>query len=227
MQIIIAENDAELCQHLAQACVQKGYQVRTFESGDTIGDSCKAQRPDLILLDDQMPGCRGQDVLAHIRKDGHDCPVLFISGNADRENILTAFRNGADDYIVKPFDTDVLIEKMNAVLRRQRVHVEGRASKSRKSIETSQGFFIDDSLHKVFVGEQDLGLTQTEFKIFRSLIDSGGGVIARHNLAESVLGTLNVTIRAIDVHVCTMRKKLGRLGRMVETVRGIGYRFRC
>lgn len=229
IEIFIAEDDMDLCENLASICTGMGYDVRTFESGENIQDSCRSVDPDLVLLDNQLPGQTGLDVLNDIRKRGKDYPVLMISGNGDRENILTALRSGADDYIVKPFDAQILIEKISLLLRRRStLNVTANNSKLITEVELKKmfNFDINDSLHKVYVSGEEVKLTPTEFKIFCSLVRAGGEAISRELLAKSVLGTLNVTIRAIDVHVCTMRKKLGRIGRMVETIRGVGYRFR-
>lgn len=228
-EIFIADDDVELCNNLADICISRGYGVRTFESGENIKNFCQTIDPDLVLLDNQLPGQTGLDVLSDIRSRGKDYPVLIISGNCDREFILQALRAGADDYIVKPFDAQILVEKIELILRRRGaagMHSSATKYKTENELKRMYDFTTNDSLHKVYVSGLESKLTPTEFKIFCLLVRAGGGVIERERLAKTVLGTINVTIRAVDVHVCIMRKKLGRIGRMIETIRGVGYRFR-
>jgi two-component system phosphate regulon response regulator PhoB len=174
-----------------------------------------------VILDIMLPVLDGFSVCRRLRDDSRtrDILVLILSARSSEADQLQGFRAGADDYVTKPFSTRVLLERAKALLRRP--ESDGEAD-----LVSNQGLAVDRVRHRVIAGEELLDLTLTEFSLLDVLIRHPGRAFSRAELIDGALGQAIVMERTIDVHVLSLRRKLGRYAQLIETVRGVGYRFR-
>jgi len=182
--------------------------------------------PDLILLDLMLPGMDGLDVCKHLRlaPETKDSLIIMLTAKGEEHDIVKGLELGADDYIPKPFSSQVLLARIRAVLRRQ-VKPENLANHA-QPIEIHK-LYIHPGRNKVIADGTDVELTYTEFKILTLLASRPGWVFNRSQIVDAVHGEgYAVTDRAVDVQIVGLRKKLGVCGDYIETVRGVGYRFK-
>lgn len=221
-RILIVEDDKVLANVLAYNLEQAGYEVTHVTDGAAAIQSATDECPDLIVLDLMLPLVDGFDVCRRLREDANtrDVLVMILSARAAEADQLLGFRVGADDYVTKPFSTKVLVERIKALLRRPEVDGSG------SDVIDNQGIRVDRVRHRVVAGGNVLELTFTEFSLLEVLIRQPGRAFTRSELIDAALGDTIVMERTIDVHVLSLRRKLGRFADLIETVRGIGYRFR-
>ncbi|HOA76058.1 MAG TPA: response regulator transcription factor [Phycisphaerae bacterium] len=221
--ILIVEDEADLAEVLKFNLEREGYQCRWAPDGGAALAELEKDLPDLILLDRMLPGVSGDKLIAEIRKapDTSGIPVIMITAKADETDQLVGFAIGADDYITKPFSVKLVVARVAALFRR----VE--AAESTPEVLAAGPIRLDPERHCVTVSGEPTRLTATEFKFLRALMAAGGRVLDRNRLLDLVLGKgTAVTDRTVDVHITSLRKKLGSAAGWVQTVRGVGYTFR-
>lgn len=222
MKLLIIEDENEIRDFLVNQFNERGFDAIGIEDGDHIISKLEKIEPQVIILDQMMPGKSGWDVLKEIRFSARfgEVPVIMLTGLDGESEKVRALDMGADDYITKPFGVKELVARVNALLRR----VESNYKKNQKVLVVNN-LEIDFAAHKVLLSGQEVALTLTEFKILGELVKKSGQVLSRDSLRERALGNLNVTDRTIDVHMASLRKKLDSVGDSIETVRGVGYRL--
>jgi two-component system phosphate regulon response regulator PhoB len=151
-----------------------------------------------------------------------DIPIVMVTAKAEESDELVGFATGADDYVTKPYSMKVLIQRIKKELRRTQLQEEAPAG----AIIGSQGVVIDRHSHRALYRDQELPLTPTEFRLLEVLIRQAGRAFTRYELMDAAIGEDAIVLeRTIDVHIKSLRKKLGEAGELIETVRGVGYRF--
>jgi two-component system phosphate regulon response regulator PhoB len=226
--ILVVEDDADIQQLVSYNLIKAGFHVGCADSGEEALASLERDEVDCILLDLMLPGMSGIEVCAAVRKSGlphrSAVPILMLTAKGEEEDVVAGLEAGADDYITKPFSPKVLIARVKAVLRRGQAK-EGE--NERHTIITGAGIEIDQGRHEVRLDGELLSLTMTEFGILSLLAAKPGWVFSRQQIIDTVRGyDFLITPRAIDVQIYGLRKKLGEAGESIETVRGIGYRFK-
>lgn len=223
-KILIVEDEEDILELVRFNLHREGYQVTGVASGEKALEAVGKGHPDLILLDLMLPGTDGMEVCRTLKGDGEtrDIPVIMLTAKGEESDIVSGLELGADDYITKPFSPKVLIARIRAVFRRrQRSVVTDDATLKIK------GLVIHPGRHEVRVGGERLDLTLTEFRLLHLLARRPGWVFTRYQIVDALHGEdYPVTDRSIDVQVVGLRKKLGEAGKYIETVRGVGYRFR-
>lgn len=225
--ILLVEDEQDLMELLSYNLSREGYQVLTAGSGE---DGLKQARAfggklDLVLLDLMLPGIDGLEVCRSLkgREATAGVPVVMLTAKGEESDIVHGLELGADDYITKPFSPRVLLARIQAVLRRS----EKQGGRSSSSLVQAGPITIDKDRHEVTVGGEVAVLTATEFKLLSLLTAKAGRVYTRQQIIDSIHeGYAAVTDRSVDVQVVSLRRKLGDAGRLVETVRGVGYRLR-
>lgn len=218
--IFIVEDDAGIRELECYALAQAGFEARGFESGEALFDALKRERPQLILLDVMLPHEDGNRILSRLRRDGRTSalPVMMVTAKGQEWDKVQSLDGGADDYLVKPFGVMELISRVKALLRRsQRIQTQ----------ELSCGpVRLDVQRHRVFVEESEVTLTRMEFELLRYLLENRGIAMTREKLLNAVWGLDYLgDSRTVDVHMRTLRAKLGRGGDVIHTLRGVGYRL--
>jgi two-component system, OmpR family, alkaline phosphatase synthesis response regulator PhoP len=221
---ILAVDDEEDILHVVQYNLAKdGYQVVCADSGEKALAEINASQPDLIILDLMLPGVDGFDVCRRIKNtaDTAHIPIIMLTAKTEDADIVAGLELGADDYIIKPFSPRVLVSRVKAVLRRKNAPI------SDDKILRFEKMVIDLTQHVVLVENQSVELTATEFRILHTLARRPGWVYSRDQIVDAVKSTnTDVTGRSVDVHIVSLRRKLLSCADCLETVRGVGYRFR-
>jgi two-component system phosphate regulon response regulator PhoB len=226
-RILIIEDERGLVQNLSWYFTREGYE--TLVAHDGVDGLRKAQThlPDVVLLDVMLPGADGLTVCRELRAGDRtrDIPVIMITAKSEEADQIEGFAKGADDYVTKPFNNKILLQRVKAMLRR----VAGPADPN--DVVEHMGVKIDRVRHRVTVHGRKLELTPTEFRLLECLLRQPGRAFTRHQLMDAAIGEGQIVLeRTIDVHVKTLRKKLIAVGgedvELIETVRGVGYRFR-
>lgn len=222
-RILIVEDDASLAEVLDYNLHQEGYETQIARDGQQGLREIRLRCPDLVVLDLMLPMIEGLEVCRLLRADPatQGLLVLMLTARAEESDELVGFSVGADDYVTKPFSVKVLLQRINALLRRKDQGTGDR------DIIVSQGVMIDRRRHRATVGDRPLDLTPSEFGLLSALVRQPGRAFSRAELIDVALGDDAIVLeRTIDVHIRALRKKLDRHADLVETVRGIGYRLR-
>lgn len=222
-KVLVVEDDRSLSEVLKYNLGQNGYEVICAYDGQDGLTQAFLRLPKFVILDVMLPVIDGIEVCKRLRSnnDTKDALVLMLTAKAEESDQLVGFSVGADDYVVKPFSVKVLLQRMKALDRRSETD---RGSEKRIS---SQGIDIDRVKHLVTIQGKQIELTPTEFRLLETMICQPGRAFSRSELIDTALGTDTVVIeRTIDVHIRALRKKMDESGNLIETVRGIGYRFR-
>jgi len=222
-RILIVEDDASLAEVLQYNLSQEGYDVQVASDGQQGLRAIRLRRPDLVVLDLMLPMIEGLEVCRRLRADPttQDLLVLMLTARSEESDQLVGFSAGADDYVTKPFSVKVLLQRINALLRRKDQDGGDR------DIVVSQGVMIDRRRHRATAGDRPLDLTPSEFGLLSALVRHPGRAFTRAELIDAALGDDALVLeRTIDVHVRALRKKLGPYADLVQTVRGVGYRLR-
>ena len=225
-RILIIEDERGLTQSLSWYFNREGYETHVAHDGQEGLRKAQALLPDVILLDVMLPTLGGLEVCRELRGGDRtrDLPIIMITARAEETDQLVGFNMGADDYVTKPFSNKILLERVKAQLRR----AEGRGDSA--DVTEHLGVKIDRVRHRVTLNKKTLDLTPTEFRLLECLIRQPGRAFSRHQLMDSAIGEGSIVLeRTIDVHIKTLRRKLtqaGGSGELIETVRGVGYRFR-
>ena len=226
-RILVVEDEPDIVEVVSYNLRQAGMAVEAAEDGETALEMAERGQPDLIILDLMLPGMDGLEVcrLLKQRVSVRDIPVLMLTSKAEEVDRIVGLELGADDYVVKPFSPRELVLRVKAILRRA-AGPPGEAEAPEDRI-TAGPLTIDAEGHHAFVDGQPLELTATEFKLLLTLAQRRGRVQSREELLNVVWGYQYAGYgRTVDTHVRRLREKLGDAHVLVETVRGVGYRFR-
>jgi two-component system phosphate regulon response regulator PhoB len=202
---------------------QSGYSVTGAFDGPSGLEKARKMRPSLIILDLMLPEMDGKDVCRALKSNPltQSIPVLMLTARAEELDRIVGFELGADDYVTKPFSPRELILRVKAILRRKEPGQEGE-----KVIQIGD-LLIDIERHQVSIKKRAIRLTSTEFKLLVELASRRGRVHTRDHLLNKVWGyTYEGYARTVDTHIRRLREKLGPVGDLIETIRGVGYRFR-
>jgi two-component system, OmpR family, alkaline phosphatase synthesis response regulator PhoP len=223
-RILIIEDEPDITEVLKYNLEKNHYHVSTTASGEDGLQAARDTLPDLILLDLMLPGMDGLEVCRKLREDARtrDLLIIMLTAKGTEADVVVGLTLGADDYIVKPFSTSELMARIKAVLRR----AEPRDGESDGEDLVAGPIAVDLRKHEVRLEGKAVELTLSEFKLLSFLMKKKGRVFTRDQLLDAVVGPdVFVTARNIDVHVAALRKKLGKYGGYIVTVRGVGYRF--
>ena len=223
-RILIIEDEPDIIEVLKYNLEKNHFSVASAASGEAGLKAAGELLPDLVLLDLMLPGIDGLEVCRRLRDDQRtrDIPVVMLTAKGTESDVVVGLTLGADDYIVKPFSTSELMARIKAVLRR----TEPREGEAQGEILSSGPLRVDLSKHVASLDGAPIELTLSEFKLLTFLMKKKGRVFTRDQLLDAVVGPdVFVTARNIDVHVAALRKKLGKYGGCIITVRGVGYRF--
>lgn len=222
LRILIIEDERGLTEVLEYNLKREGYETVVAHDGQEGLRKAQTLLPDLILLDIMLPGLSGFDVCRELRggERTRDIPIIIISAKAEDTDQIVGFSLGADDYVTKPFHVKVLLQRIKALQRR----IEGIADPV--DVVEHLGVRMDRVRHRAYAEGRELDLTPTEFRLLECLLRQPGRAFTRHQLMDAAIGEGAIVLeRTIDVHIKTLRKKLGTSD-LIETVRGVGYRFR-
>jgi DNA-binding response OmpR family regulator len=222
-QILIVEDDRSLAEVLEYNLRQDGYQTIVANDGQEGLRQARVRAPDLVVLDLMLPLIDGLEVCRRLRADPttRSMLVLMLTARTEETDEVVGFSVGTDDYVAKPFSVKVLLERIRALLRRR----DGNATDD--CVVVSQGVMVDRERHRVTIEDRPLDLTPSEFGLLQALLRQPGRVFSRSDLIDAALGGDSLVLeRTIDVHIRSLRKKMAGHAVLVETVRGIGYRFR-
>jgi len=227
-RVLVVEDDGDIQQLVSYNLIKAGFNVSCADSGEEGLEIAEQESVDLVLLDLMLPGMDGVEVCTRIRKgkNSQRLPVIMLTAKSEEDDIVGGLSHGADDYVTKPFSPKVLIARIQAMLRRNRELAQDGGA-GRKETITVHSMLIHPGQHKVLVEGKQVHLTTTEFAILEQLAGRPGWVFSRQQIIDAIRGDdYIITPRVVDVQIFGLRKKLGRAGACIETVRGIGYRLR-
>lgn len=222
-KILIVEDDKALSEVLAYNLNQAGFETFVANDGQEGLRQAQLKSPDLVLLDIMLPGLDGLEVCRRLRSDAmtREMLVVMLTAKSEETDQVVGFSIGADDYVTKPFSVKVLLERVKAMLKRRLTPDDAH------DVIVSQGIMVDRRRHRATAGETPLDLTRSEFRLLDALIRQPGRAFSRSELIDAALGDDAIVLeRTIDVHIRALRQKLAAHADLIETVRGVGYRFR-
>jgi two-component system alkaline phosphatase synthesis response regulator PhoP len=223
--IVVVDDEEDILELVKYNLEKEGYIVQTATTGEDAVRLIRKCLPNAVILDLMLPGMDGLDVCKILKNDTttKQIPIIMLTAKGDESDIVLGLELGADDYITKPFSPKVLRARVKTVLRRS----ETELLPSEKAVISLPGLLIDTERVEVKVNDKPINLTATEFRILHFLAAKPGWVFTRSQIVDAVRGEdYPVTDRTVDVHMVSLRKKLGEYGNYIDTVRGIGYRFR-
>ncbi len=223
-RVLVVDDEEDILELVKYNLAKEGFQVDCATTGEDALAAARSKRPDLVILDLMLPGIDGLDVCRRLKKDPktEPIPVVMLTAKGEEADVVTGLELGADDYVTKPFSPRVLSARVRAVLRRK-----SQAAPDETAPLAAGDLTIDTQRHEVKVKGKPVDLTATEFRIVQFLARRPGWVFTRYQIVEAARGMdAAVTDRSVDVHIVSLRRKLGAAGERVETVRGVGYRFR-
>jgi two-component system phosphate regulon response regulator PhoB len=223
-RILVVDDEEDLLELIRYNLTKEGYRVDCVGSGEQAIAAARTTVPDLIVLDLLLPNVDGLDVCKQLKSDPktQHVPIVMLTAKSEEADVVTGLELGADDYITKPFSPRVLLARIRSVLRRR----------AKPTSDDPGAIRIHDNVihpgrHEVLIGGKPLDLTFTEFRLLHFLARKPGWAFSRNQIVDAVKGEdYPVTERSVDVQVVGLRKKLGQLGGYIETVRGVGYRFK-
>lgn len=224
-QILVVDDEPDILSVLVYHLSREGYRVTTAVNGQGALTAAAAERPDLIILDLMLPGMDGYEVLQRLRNADRTAaiPVILLTARREEEERVKGFEVGADDYITKPFSARELTLRVEALLRRSKA--EPVSASRRISVGPVE---LDREAHRAFSEGAEVDLTPLEYRLLEVLLERRGRVQSRRQLLQAVWDTnAAIETRTVDMHVARLRMKLGGAADLIETVRGIGYRFRA
>lgn len=224
-QILIIEDEEDIRELVRYNLERENFSVSEAESGEAGLQAASQKKPDLILLDLMLPGKDGLQICRELKQSDScsDIPVVMMTAKGEESDIITGLELGAEDYVVKPFSPKVLVARVKAVLRRK----TAPAVPSGDDVLQISDMVIHPGRHEVTVNGRPVELTSSEFRILHFLARRPGWVFTRYQIVDAVHGDdYPVTERSVDVQIVGLRKKLKKAGEMIETVRGVGYRFK-
>ncbi|MDR2644228.1 MAG: response regulator transcription factor [Planctomycetaceae bacterium] len=233
-RILIIEDEADILSMVSLRLKSRGYEVCGAETGLVGLRLISECNPDLILLDLMLPELGGLDILRRVRSDKRYAriPVLIVSALGEESDVVVGLELGADDYLSKPFNMSVLVARVNALLRRacaeaiDNTHTSDSNSNKLSKVLIFGSLRVDTESYQVFISDKQIVLTGTEYRLLVALLTAKGRVLTRNQLIDAAIGNDAIVIdRTIDVHLASLRNKLGKMRDIIETVRGVGYRI--
>ncbi len=224
--IMVVEDEGDILELLTYNLTREGYEVTGLTNGEQALAAIARKKPQLILLDLMLPGVGGLEVcrLLKANPDTAGIPVVMVTAKGEEADVVVGLELGADDYVAKPFSMKVLLARINTVLRRREA---GPVSAKPDDLLKVFDIVINPGRHEVMCGKAAVELTASEFRLLYFLAQRPGGVFTREQIVDGVKGEdYAVTDRAVDVQMVSLRRKLGKRGSYIETVRGVGYRFK-
>ena len=219
MRLLIAEDERDLAEALSVFFEKNQFTVDTVSNGFDAYEYAVTGDYDAIVLDVMMPKLSGVEVLERLRAEGVRTPVMMLTAKAEKDDRITGFNAGADDYLTKPFGVMELLARVRALLRRTQ-------EETPSAVMTLGDVTLDRESHRVTAGGQEVALTHMEFELLAFLMAHAGKAVTREVLLDDVWGiAYSGDTRTIDVHVRTLRQKLGDSGRLITTIRNVGYRM--
>ena len=221
--IFCVEDDSNIRELVVYTLETTGFQARGFEEGKSFLEALALETPDLILMDIMLPGEDGISLLKRLKNSSktRDIPVIMVTAKGAEYDKVKGLDLGADDYVTKPFGMMELVSRIKAVLRRS-----GAAKKKAEDIIVSGSLEINTKKHEVKADGEVVGLTLKEYELLKRLMENPNIDMTRDSLLEEIWGyDFDGETRTVDVHIRTLRQKLGKCGERVETVRGVGYRI--
>jgi two-component system phosphate regulon response regulator PhoB len=222
-RILVVDDEPDLLELVRVNLSQAGFEVETAETGRQALERVRREAPDLLILDLMLPDLSGTEVCRALRQDSSlaEVPIIMLTARADEVDRVVGLEVGADDYVTKPFSPRELTLRVRAVLRRRQPGGAGSAQVLERAT-----LRLDPVRHRCFVEQHEIELTAKEFALLHGLMMRPGRVMTREQLLDDVWGTdIAVTTRTIDTHLKRLREKLGSASHLIETVRGVGYRF--
>jgi two-component system phosphate regulon response regulator PhoB len=222
-KILVVDDEPDILELVRLNLAREGYEVLAASTGEQGLDLARSKLPALIILDLMLPGIDGLDVCKRLRADPktQGISILMLTAKGEESDVVTGLEVGADDYLTKPFSGKVLVARVRNLLRRVVAKEEGHMPLKVHEIT------IDPARREVRIKDRPVALTFTEFNILLTLARQPGRVFSRYQIVDTIHGDdYLVTDRAVDVQIVSLRKKLGTCGAYIETVRGVGYRFK-
>jgi len=226
--LLSVEDDEDIQELLRYNLVKAGFAVFLAESGEEAIEKLGGTAPDLVILDLMLPGMNGLEVCKTMKRIDSlkEIPIIMLTAKGEEIDVITGLDLGADDYVSKPFSPKVLVARIKAVLRKK-TEKSASEAKEESSLIVQGSLAIDPAKYEVKVEGIKVRLTVTEFNILKLLAKREGWVFTRQQIIDAVKGyEFSVTPRAVDVHIFSLRSKLGKAGEKIESIRGIGYRLR-
>ena len=224
VNILVIEDEPDIRKNLEYNLGREGFKASSVGSLNEANEKLKSKKFDLILLDLMLPDGSGLDLCKKIKSksETETIPIIILTAKDDEVDKVVGFELGADDYVTKPFSVRELILRVKAILKRS-------DTKTKEVVEVERQFGdlkIDVDSHEVHVDSQLIELTALEFRLLKELVDKRGRVQSRDQLLSEVWGyNAEVTTRTVDTHIKRLREKLGSMGKYVQTIRGVGYKF--
>lgn len=223
-KILVVEDEPDLAQTVCYTFQQEGYETRSEGTGTEGLEQARTFQPDLIILDLMLPDRSGFDVCKHLKSDPltQEIPVLILSARGEEFDRILGFEVGADDYVLKPFSVRELILRVQAILKRS------------QTVDVNPNLLefgilkIQKESHQVWVNQEEVFITLLEFNLLCTLLERKGRTQSRSLLLTDVWGykTAEITTRTVDTHIKRLREKIGPAGEYIQTIRGVGYRFK-
>lgn len=223
-RILVVDDEEDILELVRFNLLREGYDVRVADSGEKAVDLTQKELPHLIILDLMLPGIDGLEVTRILKSNSEtrQIPIVMLTAKGEEPDVVAGLELGADDYVTKPFSPRILLARVRAVLRRKQEEAQGASD-----VVKIRNLMIHPGRREVLVDGKSVPLTFTEFGILNYLVRRPGWVFTRSQIVDTVRGTdYFVTDRSVDVQIAGLRKKLGPSGRFIETVRGVGYRFK-
>lgn len=223
-KILIVEDEEDIQELLRVNLAREGFVTESVLTGENALASIRNDRPDLVLLDIMLPGIGGLEICRRLKSDPalQTIPIVMLTARGEESDVVVGLELGADDYVTKPFSPRILMARIHAVLRRR----------AREEVDDTEPLYrgdlvIDPVRYEVMIKDRKIDLTCTEFSVLHFLARKPGWVFTRQQIVDAVKGEdYPVTERSVDVQMVGLRKKMGPASDYIETVRGIGYRFK-
>lgn len=222
--ILVVDDEPDILELVKYNLAKEGYRVECVQSGEDAISRARSILPDLLVLDLMLPGVDGLEVCKRLKADARTAhiSIIMLTAKGEDADVVAGLELGADDYITKPFSTRVLLARVKALLRRQ----ESKQDEDTPALKRGD-LIVDTSRHVVTVCGTPIDLTALEMRILEALARRPGLVLTRYQIVKASQGEgVGVTDRSVDVHIVSLRRKLKECGNLIETVRGVGYRFK-
>lgn len=224
IKVFCVEDDINIRELIEYTLTSSGFEVESFENAAVFSKRMKVMLPDIVLLDIMLPDKDGMEILKELRSDNDTAslPVILLTAKSGQLDKIKGLDSGADDYITKPFDILELVSRINAVMRRS-----GAVKTSEQAELVYNGLVINTKSRKVTADDKEIILTYKEFELLYYLMSNKGIVLSRDKIMNEVWGIeFEGETRTVDVHIRTLRQKLGEYGSFIETVRNVGYKVK-
>jgi DNA-binding response OmpR family regulator len=222
--IFAVDDEADILELITIHAQKASFHIKTFNRAEPLLKALIGEIPDLIILDLMLPDMDGLEICKRLKKTERTAaiPILILTAKGDETDVVLGLELGADDYMVKPFSPKELVARIHAILRRPKI----TAAESGGKWRIGDILEIDDRQHVVRVAARKIEVTATEFAILKVLVRNPGWVFSREQLLDRIWGDDKASLdRTIDVHIKNLRDKLGEAGRLIKSVRGVGYKL--